>query len=184
MTFRQMFRRVVLWGALALTLAASMWTNHQRSLSEKEDRVVLPLDGEMRIVESTALGFESEASVTAGQGAVVRSVSINVHSGVDPFAVRNWAPPPSPPLPTTAATPPPSEPTVPPLPFTFVGRQEQADGRKPAVFFLSRGTSLFAVVAGESLGEDYRFDGFEQGVLRFTYLPLSTRQDLNPGLNP
>ncbi|WP_291519910.1 hypothetical protein [Acidovorax sp.] len=183
MSRAQVIRRGVVWGGLALTVAASLWTARQRSLDEQNASVVLPVDTDMQTGASIAPVDAEEASIRASPRAGVRISANDVRGDVDPFAVRSWLPAPPPPEPTPPPPPPP-QPTAPALPFVYIGRQEQSDGTTPTVFYLTRGTDLFAVVAGDSLGDDYRFDGLEQGSLRFSYLPLSAKQELNPGLNP
>jgi hypothetical protein len=95
----------------------------------------------------------------------------------DVFTAHSWyrAPPPAPPQ----APEPPPPPTAPPVPFTFVGTFEAADG-KP-VIYLAEGEKLHAVSEGDILNEVWRVEagGVDQIVLQ--YLPLSVRQPLALG---
>ena len=92
---------------------------------------------------------------------------------VDPFAPRNFG---------SAAAPqtngPASGPTAhreaPALPFRYIGKM--IDNGQLAVF-LQRGDESFSVMAGERVG-DYRVDSISENEIRFTYLPMKTKQSL------
>lgn len=176
-------RRAVVWGGLALTVAVSLWTSRQRGIGEQETSVGLPKEIDMQTTTPIAPADPKNPLTLAGSGALVRVAANEVPEGVDAFAVQSWQPAPS--LPEPLPSPPPQpEPTAPALPFSYMGRQEQPGGPTPTTFYLTRGEDLFAVVAGDKLGDEYRFDGVDQGMLQFTYLPLSVKQAMNPGLNP
>lgn len=87
----------------------------------------------------------------------------------DPFAPRSFAPP----VQRAAALP--QAPSAPPLPFSYLGRLTQ-DG-KTEVFVL-RGEELISIAAGQKIDEAYRVDAISESSIRFTYLPLKTRQSL------
>jgi Tfp pilus assembly protein PilP len=90
-------------------------------------------------------------------------------SKVDAFAPRNFSP--VVPAQTQAAA---AKPTVPPLPFRYIGKMQ--DGDKLAVFLMNGNDSL-AVAAGERIGE-YRVEKITDAEIVFTYLPLKTKQSL------
>jgi hypothetical protein len=87
---------------------------------------------------------------------------------VDAFAPKNFSP----------TVPPQAGPTAkreaPALPFRYIGKM--VDGGKLAVF-LSNGADSFTVTEGERVG-DYRVDKISEAEIRFTYLPLKTKQSL------
>jgi hypothetical protein len=88
----------------------------------------------------------------------------------DPFAQRSFADP------AAAAQPqPPAKPAAPPLPFVYVGKVLE-DGKLSV--FLARGAENFSVSAGDTIGGEYRVDAVTQNEIRFTYLPLKTKQSL------
>ena len=172
-------RRVTLAAALLVTLGLSAWTHwrQQRASEVVEARASAPAG-----LRSHVPTLPSEFGLAQPVGAEVRQRNgpDGALVAVNPFAVRSWAPPPPPPPPQ----PPAPEPTAPALPFQYLGRQERLGSTEQTVFFLTRGGQVHAVAPGESLGSDYRFEGMEQGVLRFTYLPLSVSQELNIGIKP
>jgi hypothetical protein len=87
----------------------------------------------------------------------------------DPFAQKSFAPP------AEAAPPqPPVKPAAPPLPFVYLGKVIE-DGK--LAVFLSRGEENLSVRAGDTIGE-YRVDAVTENEIRFTYLPLKTKQSL------
>ncbi|OHC71260.1 MAG: hypothetical protein A2045_01940 [Rhodocyclales bacterium GWA2_65_20] len=91
----------------------------------------------------------------------------------DIFAVKTWEPPPPP----VDTTPPP--PQAPPLPFSFLGRI--AEPGKKIAFMLSDGTRVLVVRVGDSIGENYRLEKYENGQLLFRYRPMNVSQALAIG---
>jgi hypothetical protein len=92
------------------------------------------------------------------------------------FTSKSWYVPPPPPPPPPPVVPPP--PTAPPLPFTFLGRYQ--DAGKP-VFFLVRGDRILTVKEGDIIEGNYRVDGVKGSTLGLTYLPLDIKQSLEIG---
>jgi len=88
---------------------------------------------------------------------------------VDAFAPRNF----SPVIPPQAAQAP-ARPEAPALPFRYLGKMVQ-DGKLSV--FLANGDESITVHAGERIG-DYRVDKITEAEVRFTYLPLKTKQSL------
>jgi len=90
---------------------------------------------------------------------------------VDPFAPRNFG---------SAAAPQTNGPAAvarreaPALPFRYIGKM--IDNGQLAVF-LQKGDESFSVMAGERVG-DYRIDSISENEIRFTYLPMKTKQTL------
>ena len=88
---------------------------------------------------------------------------------VDAFAPRNF----SPIVPPQAQAPAP-RPEAPPLPFRYLGKIIE-DGKLS--LFLANGDESITVHAGQRIG-DYRVDAITDAEVRFTYLPLKTKQSL------
>lgn len=91
---------------------------------------------------------------------------------VDPFAPRNFGSNAAPQ--TNGPTAGPVARQAPALPFRYIGKM--IDGGKLAVF-LQRGEESFTVMEGERVG-DYRIDAISENEIRFTYLPMKTKQTL------
>lgn len=87
----------------------------------------------------------------------------------DPFAPKNFSPPP--PIQSGA---PKAKAEAPPLPFRYVGKMIE-DGK--LAVFLASGNEAVTAVAGQLIG-DYRVDAVTETEVRFTYLPLKTKQSL------
>jgi hypothetical protein len=87
----------------------------------------------------------------------------------DAFAPRSFAP-----AQTAAAPARPARPEAPPLPFRYIGKMQ--DGGKLAVF-LANGEESIIASAGQKIGE-YRVDSISDDEIRFTYLPMKTKQVL------
>ena len=88
---------------------------------------------------------------------------------LDAFAPRNF----SPVIPPQAAQAP-ARPEAPALPFRYLGKMVQ-DGKLSV--FLANGDESITVHAGDRI-DDYRVDKITEAEVRFTYLPLKTKQSL------
>ena len=94
--------------------------------------------------------------------------SAGARPAVDPFAPKNFAPPP------IQSGAPRAKPEAPALPFRYLGKLIE-DG-KLSVFLANGGESL-AVTAGARIG-DWRVDKVTENEVQFTYMPLKTKQTL------
>jgi hypothetical protein len=88
---------------------------------------------------------------------------------VDPFAPRNFGSAAAPQINGAVA-----KREAPALPFRYIGKM--IDNGQLAVF-LQKGDESFSVMAGERVG-DYRVDSISENEIRFTYLPMKTKQTL------
>jgi hypothetical protein len=88
---------------------------------------------------------------------------------VDPFAPRNFGSAAAP-----AAKGPAARAEAPALPFRYIGKM--IDNGQLAVF-LQKGDESFSAMEGERVG-DYRIDKITDNEIRFTYLPMKTKQTL------
>ncbi len=96
---------------------------------------------------------------------------------VNAFPAKSWYVPPPPPPPT-----PPPAPSAPPLPYTFIGKFLEPQGK--LTIFLTNGDKVHLVSAGETIDNTYSVDGVENGKLTLTYLPLKIKQYINLGETP
>lgn len=94
---------------------------------------------------------------------------------VNAFAGKSWYVPPPPPK-----VEPPPKPTAPPLPFSFMGRYEEA-GRTGVVIMLVKGDRLYTVSEGDVIDDTYRVDRITERTVELTYLPLKEKQLLQIG---
>ena len=94
---------------------------------------------------------------------------------VNAFSSTSWYVPPPPPK----AEPPP-KPTAPPLPFTYMGRYEDA-GRAAVVVMLVKGDRLYTVSVGDVIDGTYRVDRISDKAVDLIYLPLHEKQALPAG---
>lgn len=98
--------------------------------------------------------------------------SKNLADTSDLFRRKSWYVPPPP-----APLPPPPVPVAPPLPFTFLGKVQKADGK--LTLFLADKDRVYLIHGGEILAHTYHVDGIEHGKLVITYIPLKKKQYLN-----
>lgn len=93
------------------------------------------------------------------------------------FGATSWYTPPPPSPPPLLPEPPPA-PTAPPLPFTYLGRYEDA----PALLaILLKGERMYVVAEGDVIEDTYRIDRLTQTEVELTYLPLDIKQSLSTG---
>lgn len=92
------------------------------------------------------------------------------------FDITSWYVPPPPPPPPPPAPPP--VPTAPPLPFTYLGRYEDAPSR---MVILVKGERMYTVAAGDVIEGTYRIERMAPGMVELTYLPLNIKQTLSTG---
>lgn len=104
--------------------------------------------------------------------------------GADPvFGAQNWNPPPPPPsaaaeaAAAAAAAPPP--PSAPPLPFTYIGKANEAGVWE---VYLARLDKTYIVKQKSVIDGAYRVDAIAPPTLTLTYLPLNQVQTLNIGV--
>lgn len=90
------------------------------------------------------------------------------------FSAISWYVPPPPPPPPPPAPPP--KPTAPPLPFTYLGRYEDAPR---LVIILSRGDRVYTVSEGDVIDGTYRVEHVTAASVELMYLPLNIKQSLS-----
>lgn len=92
------------------------------------------------------------------------------------FPEQTWyVPPPPPPPPPYVAPPPPQAPA---LPFSYMGRWQEAG---QTTYYLARGTLPVSVRAGQVLDGVWRLEPVTGDQLNFTYLPLDQTRSLRTG---
>lgn len=92
------------------------------------------------------------------------------------FPKQSWyIPPPPPPPPPYVPPPPPQAPT---LPFSYMGRWQEAG---QTTYYLTRGTLPVSVRASQVIDGVWRLEPVTGNVLNFTYLPLNQTRSLRTG---
>ena len=92
------------------------------------------------------------------------------------FPEQTWfiAPPPPPPPPYV----PPPPPQAPALPFSYMGRWQDAG---QTTYYLMRGSLPVSVHPGQVLDGEWRLEPVTGSLLNFTYLPLNQTRSLRTG---
>ena len=116
------------------------------------------LDTRLQVKDELDLG-KLEAARTGGD------------SKVDPFAPRSFGTASAPQTNGPGAAP---RAEAPALPFRYIGKM--IDNGQLAVF-LQKGDESYTAMEGERVG-DYRIDKITESEIRFTYLPMKTKQTL------
>jgi hypothetical protein len=154
----QIPKRLLLAGALVLTVVASLW---------------LELEDNANITRPSPASVSSAARrPQSGEGELPAALDADaeIRPAEDAFAPRSWYVPP----PQEKPLPPPA-PTPPPLPFAYLGKMVE-EGQ--TILFLIHGDRTLAARVGDIIDDLYRIDAIEEGGIRFTYLPLDRRQTL------
>jgi hypothetical protein len=148
----------VLAGVTVISALASVVAGRESRTYTPVREPAARIDTRLPAVEDIDLGkLEERAQASDAQ-----------ESKVDAFAPRNF----SPVVPAQAQAA--AKPTVPPLPFRYIGKMQ--DGDKLAVFLMNGNESL-SVAAGERVG-DYRVEKVTDAEIVFTYLPMKAKQTL------
>jgi hypothetical protein len=121
-----------------------------------------PADLPVLVERSRLIGSQPAASPSSAPGPAL-------------FASHSWAPPPPPPPPAAPVVVP--KPTAPPLPFSYVGKQEE-DGQW-RVFLARTDASTLVVKEQDVIDETYRVESVAPPLLKLIYLPLSEVQTLS-----
>lgn len=172
---KTIFRHAGKWAVIAIVLAVIVFAAPPRE------------GGAAKTVNSpTASGASSSAPLRAGQQLpeavrveLERLARTQPESGVavvDVFGATSWYVPPPPPPPLPPAPPP--APTAPPLPFTYLGRYEDAPTR---LTILVKGDRMYTVSEGDVIEDTYRVERVTPGLVELTYLPLNIKQSLRTG---
>ncbi|MGG7054215.1 hypothetical protein [Nitrosomonas sp. ANs5] len=181
-------RKLILWGALALTLLAVIWVEDEPEMEEPIE-TIRPAKRVAGNASGTAKSHESLPVEQLGKRAFSAEAD-------DIFAVTSWEPK-RPPAGSGASSPfgaeqlivrpaapaPAPAPTAPPLQFKYLGRV--SEGQKTRIFLTQLDKNHVAAV-GERIDDKYRVDRIREDAIELTYLPLGIKQtllinDKNPG---
>lgn len=165
-------RHLLLGLALLATLAASVWVGERQP--KDESAPALPARSERAAPSSTSSDSPASpaapakpADAAAPQLGTPQPRPASEGEIVNLFAKQSWFVP-----------PPPSPPSAPPLPYTYLGKY--IDG-KETVVFLSTADQNLVVRKGDVLDGNYRIDDIAPPTMTITYLPLNQKQTLEIG---
>jgi hypothetical protein len=166
-------KRVTGWVAFFAVAAALAWLPDYLKPADDSDEMV------------AAVATPAKGKNVAGQGAAPATAKVAAIKDLSPagdlFAARSWKA--APVLGAVveqrvAVTPVVQVPTVPPLPFQFVGR---LDDRTDLQVFLQNGEKIYVVRKGDVIDETWRIEGISDMELSLVYLPLHLSQTLSVG---
>jgi hypothetical protein len=149
----------ILGGALLLTLVAIAYVNQG--------------DDAVAVVKPKFPGKEKHADVPEKSGLDIEKLKRAAMSddAKELFAAKSWyVPPPPPPQP---------KPVAPPLPFVYIGKMIENDGK--TLVFLAKQGRIYSVSEGETFDGVYSVDAVKVSQMTLTYLPLHEKQMLNIG---
>lgn len=125
---------------------------------------------------------KQQADIHFDLSAIKRTVPKNIQT-VGLFQSKSWYTPPHQPpanslppqLPANSLPPPPTPPSAPQLPFTFIGRM--IDGND-VILFLSKSNRQYTAKVNDVLDDMYRVDKITDSNAVLTYLPMNIQQTL------
>ncbi|MEQ1674199.1 MAG: hypothetical protein ABL865_04070 [Candidatus Nitrotoga sp.] len=166
-------KRLMLGGALLLTLGASAWLSMDH-VEEGAEVVASAKPVSAKRNDTPELSLPVLANAHA--------VNKSEQQATDVFKSHRWFVPPPPLSPSSPPSPPPRPvevvvappaPVAPPLPFTYLGTVQ--DGANKVVF-LAKGQHLYTVRKGEVFDGQYRLEDEGNGRIELVYLPLNIKQ--------
>lgn len=168
-------KRVVGWAGFFAVAAALTWgAGYLQPVEESDDplAVVAPAGKKASVLR----GALPPVSATAKAGPIRDLSPVG-----DLFSAHSWKA--AAVLATVieqpvAVTPVEQAPTLPPIPFQFVGR---LDDRRDLQVFLQDGEKLYVVRKGDVIDNTWRIEGISDVELSFVYLPLHLSQTLSVG---
>lgn len=158
-------RRALLFLALAGVVGWSLW------LASGETK-----HAEVDVAEPATRARSPAPAETAASAQQPDPASRLALSRSNLFPEQSWYVPPPPPPPQPYVAPPP--PQAPALPFSYMGRWQEAG---QTTYYLARGTLPVSVHAGQVLDGVWRLEPVTGGQLNFTYLPLDQTRSLRTG---
>lgn len=166
-------RKTGRWAALGLVFTAVVMagtTGEEKAL--RTVRATAPPQG-----RTVSYAPARAAQPAAGHVELERLRRAPAQSGIgNAFGVTSWYVPPPPPPPAPPAPPP--VPTAPPLPFSYLGRYEDAPTQ---LAILVKGERMYTVASGDVIEGTYRVERVAPGMVELIYLPLNIRQTLGTG---
>jgi hypothetical protein len=161
-------KRLILGGALLLTLGFSAWL--ALGMEKEEDGVGIVEVAKSAPAKQSAAPRRAERALVLPILANVRGTGEKGRHATDMFKSHAWFVPPPRVVQAVIAPPPP-----PPLPFTYLGSM-QDNGQ--TVVFLARDQRLFTVRKGEVFDGQYRLENEGSSSIELMYLPLNAKQTL------
>ena len=172
MTVRQ--RRTVLFLALAGVGAWSVWLASNESSNDDQSSPEQVAEPSVRENRPAPVASSPAPVLAPAKKQEIQPRLALARANL--FPEQTWfIPPPPPPPPPYVAPPPPQAPA---LPFSYIGRWQDAN---QTTFYLERGTLPVSVRSGQILDGVWRLEPVTGGILNFTYLPLNQTRSLRTG---
>ncbi len=167
-------RRSVLFLALAGVAAWSVWLAGNEPADDAEAGLAEVAEPVARADKSAAVAMHPAPVTASAKTQEAQPRLALAHANL--FPEQTWFIPPPPPPPPPYVPPPP--PQAPALPFSYMGRWQEAD---QTTYYLARGTFPVSVRSGQVLDGVWRLEPVANGILNFTYLPLNQTRSLRTG---
>ncbi|MBY0577318.1 MAG: hypothetical protein K2P67_12095 [Gallionellaceae bacterium] len=165
-------KRLILGGALLLTLATSAWLGMGQA-GDKADVAELAKPASAKLgAAPRRTASVSSLPILAKARAESEQEDESEPEATDAFKPHSWFVAPPPPRPVKAEV---VVPVPPSLPFTYLGTVQDGERR---IVFLAKGERLYTVSKGEIFDGQYRLEDEGRGRIELVYLPLNAKQIL------
>ena len=168
-------RRYVLFIALAGVAAWSAWLAINEPASDAEADLAEVAEPAARAQPAAPTTTTIDAAAVARKKPQQAAPRLAL-ARANLFPEQTWFIPPPPPPPPPYVPPPP--PQAPALPFSYMGRWQEAG---QTTYYLVRGMLPVSVRAGQVLDGVWRLEPVTGSLLNFTYLPLNQTRSLRTG---
>jgi hypothetical protein len=165
-------RRSLLFVALAGVAGWSAWLAFNEPAGDAGSNAIELAEPVSRTKHAPPAAAPAIATATPSQEAAPRLAL----SRTNLFPEQSWYVPPPPPPPRPYVPPPP--PQAPALPYSYMGRWQEAG---QTTYYLTRGSTPISVQSGQTLDGSWRLETVTNGMLNFTYLPLNQTRSLRTG---
>lgn len=162
-------RRSVLFIALAGVVAWSAWLAFDEPASDADTDLI-------EVAKLASRANPPAVAVAIAPGKPREAAPRLALSRANLFPEQTWfVAPPAPPPPSDVPSPPPQAPA---LPYSYMGRWQEAG---QTTYYLARGALPVSVRAGQVLDGVWRLEPVTGNQLNFTYLPLDQTRSLRTG---
>lgn len=166
---------IVLYIVLAITLGLTAWMAF--SGSDEPDAAsnieVRHQTSNTQASTKNELASKSRNPVDNVSGYQLENRQASTKKIQDLFKPHSWFV--APPVRKVVVLPPPP-PVAPPAPFNYIGKLENSP--KGSLIFLMANNTLYSVVKGEKINQQWRLDSEDANTIKLTYLPLQLPQVL------
>jgi hypothetical protein len=179
MLYRPIYKKYLLYATLLVTLFATAYYRYQDSLEGHLSYIVEASIFSNKVVKNANKDEKNLADVKKEPLAKVDIFEVYKKPTPEPVVKEVIKPSiASKAIPAITYTPPPSTPTVPPVPFKYIGKILGDDEYQVFVGFNGK---YLAVKEGDIIQQTYKIEKITPPVMTLTYIPMNILQNMQIG---